>query len=37
MPINKASPKDYLPLPNIDVLVDNTAGHGMLSFMDAFS
>lgn len=23
--------------PHIDVLVDNTAGHGMLSFMDAFS
>ena len=30
---------DDFPLPQIDVLVDNTntAGHGMLSFMDAFS
>ena len=32
-----ASQKDDFPLPHIDVLVDNTAGHGMLSFMDAFS
>lgn len=34
---NKASPKDDFPLPHIDVLVDNTAGHGMQSFLDAFS
>lgn len=35
--LNRASPKDDFPLPNIDILVDNTAGHGMFSFMDGFS
>ena len=35
--LNKASPKDDFPLLHIDVLVDNTAGHKMLSFMDGFS
>ncbi|KAH7852233.1 hypothetical protein Vadar_022301 [Vaccinium darrowii] len=35
--LNKASPKDDFPLPHIDVLVDNTAGHALLSFMDGFS
>ncbi|XP_077234204.1 uncharacterized protein LOC143876381 [Tasmannia lanceolata] len=35
--LNKASPKDDFPLPNIDLLVDNTAGHALLSFMDGFS
>ena len=34
--LNKASPKDDFPLPHIDVLVDNTVGHSMLSFMDGF-
>lgn len=34
---NKASPKDDFLLPHIDVLVDNTAGHALLSFMDGFS
>ena len=34
--LNKASPKDDFPLPHIDVLVDNTAGYGMFSFMDGF-
>ena len=34
--LNKASPKDDFPLPHIDVLVDNTARHALLSFMDAF-
>ena len=34
--LNKASPKDNFPLPHIDVLVDNTAGHTLLSFMDGF-
>ncbi|RVW35306.1 Transposon Tf2-12 polyprotein [Vitis vinifera] len=34
--LNKASPKDDFPLPHIDMLVDNTAGHSMLSFMDGF-
>ena len=35
--LNKASPKDDFPLPYIDILVDNTAGHALLSFMDGFS
>ena len=35
--LNKASPKDDFPLPHIDMLVHNTAGHPMLSFMDGFS
>ncbi|RVW76496.1 Transposon Ty3-G Gag-Pol polyprotein [Vitis vinifera] len=35
--LNKASPKDDFPLPHIDLLVDGTAGHSMLSFMDGFS
>ena len=35
--INKACPKDSFPLPGIDLIVDATAGHELLSFMDAFS
>ena len=35
--LNKANPKDDFPLPHIDILVDNTAGHALLSFMDGFS
>ena len=35
--LNKASPKDDFPLPHIDILVDNTVGHALLSFMDGFS
>ena len=35
--LNKACPKDSYPLPCIDQLVDSTAGHKLLSFMDAFS
>ncbi|XP_050248944.1 uncharacterized protein LOC126696213 [Quercus robur] len=35
--LNKACPKDSYPLPHIDQLVDSTAGHKLLSFMDAFS
>ena len=35
--LNKACPKDNFPLPRIDQLVDSTAGHELLSFMDAFS
>ena len=35
--LNKACPKDSYPLPHIDQLVDSTAGHQLLSFMDAFS
>ena len=34
--INKACPKDSFPLPRIDLIVDATAGHELLSFMDAF-
>ena len=35
--LNKAYPKDSYPLPRNDQLVDSTAGHRLLSFMDAFS
>ena len=35
--LNKACPKDNFSLPRIDQLVDSTAGHKLLSFMDAFS
>ena len=35
--LNKACPKDSFPLSNIDQLVDSTAGHKLLTFMDAFS
>ena len=35
--INRACPKDSFPLPQIDLIVDATAGHELLSFMDAFS
>ena len=35
--LNKACPKDSYPLPRVDVLVDFTARHQLLSFMDAFS
>ncbi|XP_013617715.1 PREDICTED: uncharacterized protein LOC106324262 [Brassica oleracea var. oleracea] len=35
--LNKACPKDSYPLPNIDRLVETTAGNEMLTFMDAFS
>ena len=34
--IKKACPKDSFPLPRIDLIVDATAGHEFLSFMDAF-
>ena len=34
--LNKACPKDSFPLPRIDQLVDSTAGHKLLSFMDTF-
>ena len=35
--LNKACPKDSYPLPLINQLVDSTAGHQLLSFIDAFS
>ena len=34
--VNLACPKDSFPLPRIDLIVDATAGHELLSFMDAF-
>ena len=35
--VNRACPKDSLPLPRIDLIVDATTGHELLSFLDAFS
>ena len=35
--LNKACPKDSYPLPKIDSLVDSTATHALMSFMDAYS
>ena len=32
--LNKAYPKDSFPLPKIDQLVDSTARHNLLTFMD---
>ena len=34
--LNKACPKDPFPMPRIDQLVDATAGHPWMSFLDAF-
>ena len=35
--LNKAYLKDNFPIPHIDVLVDNTAGNALMSFMVGFS
>ena len=35
--LNKVFPKDDFPFPHIDVLVDNTTGSVLMSFMDGFS
>ena len=35
--LKDACPKDSFPLPHIDQIVDASSGHGMLSFLDAFS
>ena len=35
--LNDACPKDSFPLPGIDQIVDASVGHGILSFLDAFS
>ena len=35
--LNRACPKNSYPLPRINTLVDSTARHELLSFMDAFS
>ena len=35
--VNRACSKDSFPLPLIDLIVDATVGHELLSFIDAFS
>ncbi|XP_075097902.1 uncharacterized protein LOC142175222 [Nicotiana tabacum] len=35
--LNKASPKDDFPLPNIHILIDNCAKHELQTFMDCFA
>ncbi|XP_070020030.1 uncharacterized protein [Nicotiana sylvestris] len=35
--LNKASPKDNFPLPNIHILVDNYAKHEIQSFVDCYA
>ncbi len=35
--LNKTCPKDSFPLLRINQLVDSTAGHKLLTFMNAFS
>ena len=35
--LNKACPKDPFPLPRIDQIIDATAGHNSLGFLDAYS
>ena len=35
--LNKACPNDSFPLPRIDQLMDSTAKHKLLMFMDVFS
>ena len=35
--LNKECPKDSYPLPRVNVLVNSSAQHQLLSFMDAFS
>ena len=37
MDLNEACPKDRFPLPRIDQIVDASAGHEIISFLDAFS
>ena len=34
--LNKACPKDPFPLPRIDQIIDATAGHDSLCFLDAY-
>ena len=35
--LNKACPKDNFSLPRIDQLMDSTAGHKLLKFIEVFS
>ena len=37
MDLNKACPKDCYPLPRIDLLVDATASHSLMSFINGYS
>ena len=37
MNLNEACPKDSFPLLRIDQIVDSSTGHGIQSFLDAFS
>ena len=34
--LNRACPKDLFPIPRIDQLVDATASHPRMNFLDAF-
>ena len=34
--LNKACPKDPFPLPRIDQIINATAGHDSLCFLDAY-
>ena len=34
--LDKACPKDYFPLLHINILVNNTTGSALMSFMDGF-
>ena len=34
--LNKVCPKDSFPLPKLDQLVDSTAGHERMSFLDVY-
>ena len=35
--LNRVCPKDEFLLPNMDLLIDSTAGNALFSFMDGFS
>ena len=35
--LNEACPKDSFHLPRIDQIINASTGHGILSFLDAFS
>ena len=35
--LNRACPKDDLPLPNVHQMVDATTSHEMFSFIDGFN
>lgn len=35
--LNKACPNDDFPHHNIDMIVDNTATHALISFVDGFA